>query len=617
MFIRETETKNRKTGAVYIKHQLVESIRTESGPRQRVVMDLGHLDIDRSRWKSLAIAIADRLAGTQSVVEEDPEIQQVAEKALGHYDFLTSAREKRDTRKREARYVNVDVTTTTTSFNRSLGAELVAGEYYRRVGFEKIFSSLGFDAQRRSLAKAVILARLISPGSELSSHRWITRISALPEMLEIDVSTVGKDAIYETADLLYAKKHEIEAMANRIWTQKMDYKRRLLLFDITNTYFEGSCKDNHLARFGHSKEKRSDCRLVALGLVTDEMGAPVHSEIYEENRSEPSTLAGIIDSLAAVNTISAPLSIAMDRGIATKENLELLKERGYPYIVIERFDKRSTYTEQFRDAKESFTKMEKKGSGAVYVKAIPCEEGTRVLCLSEGRAAKEHSMDEARRARFLEALSKLKGRIEAGRLRNEFKVANALGRITSKYPSIAKHYEIEPLYDVTSENQTPRKLRGIEVKELESNSERASLQGCYTITTSHEDLTAEEIWNLYMTLVRVEEAFRSLKSDLGLRPVYHQNAERTAAHLFISVLAYHIMAAIEYDLRANGDTRRWSTVKETLSTHIRSTIIFTDDKDQIHHLRVSSTPEACHKEIYDTLKVKDTTKRKHRIVARL
>ncbi len=604
MFIRETETKNRKTGAVYIKHQLVESIRTESGPRQRVVMDLGHLDIDRSRWKSLAIAIADRLAGTQSVVEEDPEIQQVAEKALGHYDFLTSAREKRDTRKREARYVNVDVTTTTTSFNRSLGAELVAGEYYRRVGFEKIFSSLGFDAQRRSLAKAVILARLISPGSELSSHRWITRISALPEMLEIDVSTVGKDAIYETADLLYAKKHEIEAMANRIWTQKMDYKRRLLLFDITNTYFEGSCKDNHLARFGHSKEKRSDCRLVALGLVTDEMGAPVHSEIYEENRSEPSTLAGIIDSLAAVNTISAPLSIAMDRGIATKENLELLKERGYPYIVIERSDKRSTYTEQFRDAKESFTKMEKKGSGAVYVKTVPCEEGTRVLCLSEGRAAKEHSMDEARQARFLEAVSKLKRRIEAGRLRNEFKVANALGRITSRYPSIAKHYEIKPLYDIASDNQAPRKLRGLEVQELESSSERASLQGCYTITTSHKDLDPEEIWNLYMTLVRVEEAFKSLRSDLGLRPVYHQKTERTAAHLFTSVLAYHIMAAIEYDLRANGDTRRFSTIKEILSTHIRSTIIFTDDKDQIHHLRVSSTPEACHKEIYDTLKVK-------------
>ncbi|MCL4449396.1 MAG: transposase, partial [Actinobacteria bacterium] len=140
-----------------------------------------------------------------------------------------------------------------------------------------------------------------------------------------------------------------------------------------------------------------------------------------------------------------------------------------------------------------------------------------------------------------QALSKLKERIEAGRLKNEFKVANALGRITSnantKYPSIAKHYEIKPLYDITSENQNLRKLKSLEVKELESNSKRASLYGCYTITTSHKDLNAKEIWNLYMTLVRVEEAFRSLKSDLGLRPVYHQLAERTAAHLFISVLA--------------------------------------------------------------------------------
>ncbi|MCL4448151.1 MAG: IS1634 family transposase [Actinobacteria bacterium] len=324
-------------------------------------MDLGHLDVDRSQWKSLATAIADRLAGIQSLLQEDPEIAKAAEKALDHYDFLATSRERRDTRKREARYVNVDVATAATSFNRSFGAELLAGEYYRRVGFEKIFSSLGLDARRRSLAKAVILARLISPGSELLSHRWITRISALPEMLEMDVSTVGKDAIYETADLLYAKKHEIEAMANRIWTQKIPYKRRLLLFDITNTYFEGSCKDNHAPRFGHSKEKRSDCRLVALGLVTDEMGVPVHSEIYEGNRSEPSTMSNIIDSLSAVNTIPTPLSIVMDRGIATKENLELLKKRGYPYIVIERSDKRSTYTEQFLNAKEGFTQDGEEG----------------------------------------------------------------------------------------------------------------------------------------------------------------------------------------------------------------------------------------------------------------
>ncbi|KJF16043.1 hypothetical protein AXFE_31170 [Acidithrix ferrooxidans] len=133
--------------------------------------------------------------------------------------------------------------------------------------------------------------------------------------------------------------------------------------------------------------------------------------------------------------------------------------------------------------------------------------------------------------------------------------------------------------------------------------------GAYVIDTSHSELDAGEIWNIYTTLTKVEDAFRSLKSDLGLRPVYHQLASRTAAHLFISVLAYHLLSAIELTLRQNNDKRRWSTIKEQLNSHRRATIVLTSDKGVVYHIRTSGVPEPVHKEIYRLLGVSDPLKR--------
>ena len=149
----------------------------------------------------------------------------------------------------------------------------------------------------------------------------------------------------------------------------------------------------------------------------------------------------------------------------------------------------------------------------------------------------------------------------------------------------------------------------------ESRDERATLTGCYVIETSHRDLEAKEVWDLYTTLTRVEDAFRALKSELGIRPIYHQLAGRTQAHLFVSVLAYHLLACIERTLREQGDTRRWSTIRTQLSTHQRTTVMLTDEQENVHHIRVSGTPESIHREIYRKLAVKDPLKRQHRVIA--
>ncbi|MDD4401752.1 MAG: transposase [Desulfitobacteriaceae bacterium] len=141
-----------------------------------------------------------------------------------------------------------------------------------------------------------------------------------------------------------------------------------------------------------------------------------------------------------------------------------------------------------------------------------------------------------------------------------------------------------------------------------------TLTGCYVIETSYQDMQAEEIWELYNTLTQVEYAFRSLKTDLGMRPVYHHQADRTRGHLFISVLADHLLICIENHLRDQGDTRKWESIKDALASHCRTTIIMNNDKNQVHHIRISGQKEAVHDDIYRKLNVKDPTKRIHRVL---
>ena len=615
MFVRETLTKNRDTGRVYKKHQLVESLRTPKGPRQRIVMELGTLGLDKSQWKRFSSLVASRLAGKTSLFDYDPSVIRAAEAALGHYDYTKTAKQEKASRKRTSEFVPVDIHTASTSFNRSLGPELVANEFFKRLGFDEVLRGLGIEPARRSLIKAQVIGRLIAPGSDLLTHRWIKNKSALPELLEVDISGVGKDQIYEIADLLISKKEQIEAKLNKAQLNLFS-KPELLLFDLTNTYLEGEGKKNALAKYGHSKEKRSDCLLVTLALVVDERGLPIYSEILEGNQYEPRALSDVLDTLDRQGGLfhGTPPSVVMDRGIATKANLDLLRARNYPYIVVERVTDTARFIDEFAQRADTFEKVDDDQDREVFVRALECDEGTKVLCFSKPRAQRDAEINKTRQLRFTDAFARLNARIQKGQLKNETKVATQLGKLATRYPSAFKNYEVIWSFESST---TPRKVTSLELKAKDSLVDKEALYGCYVITATHTEISGPEIWHLYMTLTKVEGAFRSLKSNLGLRPVFHHGTKRTKAHLFISVLSYHLLSAIEHSLRLVGDNRSWSTINETLSTHMRSTLIFTDDKDQIHHLRVSSVPEPEHKEIYDALGVKDKLPRHHRVVGRL
>lgn len=616
MFIREYKTKNKKTNSTYITHRLVQSIQTEKGPRQRIIMNLGNVLLPKSEWKKLAYALEAKLTGQACLLENEPEIERVASKAIEHSRLVQNIKESEIAVKKKRELLTIDLKSVKTKKNRTLGPELVGNKTWELLDFDAILSGCGFDKKQLALAKAVIIGRLICPGSDLATHRWFQSRSSLNELLCTDLGNVGKDMFYEIIDDILSCKGTIEQELRMREKELFPRADSILLYDLTNTYFEGSCLGNSLAEYGKCKSHRTDCPLVTLALVVDSYGFPIFSQIYKGNQSEPETFEGILGKLekdiSGDQIILIRPTIVMDRGIATEDNIKLLKQKQYPYIVIERRDTESDYESEFKQAKETFEKIEADKKSAygddnhVYIKRIEHAENTcRVLCLSEGKERKERAIDSKKEGRFTEDLKQLNKSIEKGSVKKLNKVIERVGRIKERHHMVSKHYNI------TIEKTENEIVSSVNWTRINTEKNEAKLYGCYVIETTHKELEAKQIWKLYMTLTRVESAFRALKSELGFRPVYHQSSERTEGHLFISVLAYHMLNTIEKKLTKKGDTRSWATIRDVLSTHERNTVVMTAEDGSNHHYTVSSEAESEQQKIYDILGVKDPLRPVH------
>jgi len=606
MFIRAVTSRDRTSGTVYTSHQLVESFRSERGPRQRVVMYLGALDLPKAQWRALAAILEARFTGQAGLFEAESNLQAIADTAFAHHGVKESLRHARSEREAAAEMVRVDLQSAATSLSRSLGPELVASAFFDRLGITEILSRCGLNNQQLDLAKVVIIGRLIKPSSDLATWRWMRTHSSLPEFLKTDLEKIGKDAVYEIADRIWLCKDALEKGLRAQEGTLFPCEENVFLYDLTNTYFEGRCQGNKLAKRGKSKEKRTDCPLVTLALAVDAQGFPLFTQIYEGNQPEPETLVNVLDRLERDGAgLFQPLkpTLVMDRGIATTANLLLIKGRGYPYLLIERRDVAKDFEADFENGRGDFQQIAGEEPGErVYVKKIDTEdnESASLLCFSEGKAEKESGIDTLKEKRFCEDMTRLQKSVAKGNIKAADKVNQRIGRIRERYPSIAQHYKI----DLTL-SEDGKKAVALVLTRTKGMESRAQRQGCYVIQTSHHEFTPERIWKLYTTLTRVESAFRALKSDLGFRPVRHQIERRTKGHLFISVLAYHLLISIEQTLRGLDDHRSWATLNEELDTHQRSTLSLRGEGTILYQIRLSGTPEPKHAEIYRLLNVKD------------
>jgi transposase len=370
---------------------------------------------------------------------------------------------------------------------------------------------------------------------------------------------------------------------------------------LTSTYFEGQAKRNPQAKLGYSRDSRPDCKQVVVGLVLDRNGFPKAHEVFDGNVQDRSTVGQMLDVLEKRAGKKPGSTVIVDRGMAYQENLDEIRGHHYHYIVAGRQPERNEWLEELEKdegweevirvpsprnpfQKKSKVEIKREGKGDEVI----------VLCRSEGRQQKDRAIREKQEGRLLKDLDRLKQRVEQGHLKRADKIHQAIGRLKERYPRVARYYAIE--HDV----------EGKIISWREDSAKKAiavKLDGSYVLKTDRQDLTAEEIWRTYILLTRVEDAFRDMKTPLMERPIFHQLKHRTQTHIFLCVLAYHLLAVIEQYFLDDGIHTSWATLRDELSTHQVVTVALPTDSGGILRIRKGTTPETTHREIYKTLGV--------------
>ena len=621
MYIRRTTIKSHQTGGTYFTHRLVESVRTDQGVRQRTLLNLGtDFPYARTDWLPLAHRIEQIVRGQGTLFPLDT----ILEKAAHHYAarlILAQSKPGSDEPASEEGakgdepsqdLQTVDINSLEMLRPRSVGVEHTALGVLEKLGMPDKLRQLGLNDPQLNAAVGLVIARMAAPGSELSTHNWLQEHSGLGELLGWDFARTSLTQLYQVTDLLLKHKEVIEKFLFDQEKRAFEFEETITLYDLTNTYFEGEGAENELAKRGRSKEKRSDCPLVTLGLLLDGSGFPKKSKVFSGNVSEPTTLAEMISRLEKDTqggqrveekksfqssdmvqlTLKAKPTIVMDAGLATEANLLWLTEQGYHYVVVSRKRHR-----QFSEEDAVIVKDEVQGLVKVQRVVNESTKEVELYCHSEQREKKDEAILDSFSQRYEAGLEKLKAGLDKKTgCHDHGKIMERLGRLKERYARAAQHYTVEVTVDPSG-----KKVIAIQWQLKETQKPAIVHPGVYCLRTNQMEWNEKIIWHTYTMLTDLESVFRSLKSELGFRPVFHQKKDRVESHLFITVLAYHVVHGIRHQLKAKGINDSWNSLRKKLAGQNRTTVTMNHQNGQQIHIRKSTRPEPPQQLIYDAL----------------
>ena len=684
MFIRRTQTRPSAQGEPYFTYRLVRSERVGGKVRQFTLINLGrHFPLSQDLWPAFCLHMAARLApqSSQLPLDTPPAVALLAQRYAAQITPLSEVgtgrvgalRPRRDgtavpsvvpapTASAEgaahpqsridfdaptaaaalctpapfaapvAEQDWVDAATLQVLDARSIGVEALGLHALRSLGVIEHLESAGLNRVSVAAAVGQIVARMAKPGSERATHRWLTRTSALGELMDFDFATLSLTRLYQVADALWRQHDALEAALYTRLDTMFGLHSTVALYDLTNTYFEGLAAGNAQAKRGHSKEKRSDAPLLTLGLVLDGEGFVRRSQVFSGNVHEASSLQQMLIGLDAPKGAM----VVLDRGIVTKENLTWLREKGYRYLVMSRERRAITAPQTLVTASGDSVRIERvvdAGEGA--------DGDVRLLCHSDKRAAKEAAMTALQRQRFEAGLEKIRVSLSKPKTRTQADVIHQrIGRLREAHASVAQHYQINvseaptaAADDAAQNNRIKAKAtqsKATQSKAIQNNvtdmrwtfdptaHSKAALAGHYVIRSNDHSLSADALWRHYIQLTELEAVFRSLKSELGLRPIHHQLENRCKAHLWISVLAYQCVMFLRRTLKANGKDggihASWHSIRTQMEGQRRITATFAAQAGGTLHIRKTSQPEPDAKVIYAALGIADqpgATRRRH------
>lgn len=621
---------NPATGEIDHYYRIKESFRDASGcVRTRLMLAAGFLPelttdeiCDIRRGLTYLLQQSGALPGQKCLFDMDP-MKDMSEKVCRYiHSFwnemkrkgtIDAARESYEESVRKARRL-VDVNTVEHTDAREVGAENVCLQAIRELQIDKFLQRKGWNERKINATLASLIVRTIYSPSEWKALRLLEENSAAMELLTGHFGDCPTQReVYAAAPELYALKEDLERHLCRRTDSLFNLTNRIMLFDLTNFYFEGSKRQSAKAKFGRSKEKRSDCKLLVLALAINTEGFIRYSSILEGNTADPQSLPDMVERIIAQNPVlSHPeekVLVVIDAGIATEDNLKLLKDSGYNYLCVSR-TKLKDYT--LKDEGRKVTVLDG-CQRPITLAAVAHETGCDYYLQvnSPSKSMTESSMNRQWRERFEAELLKARRALSTkGGVKTYEKVVERVGRAMGKYPSISKYYQVE--YIRSEEN--PKLMADIRWKLTITEEAQEQRYGTYFLRTNIPTLDEKSTWEYYNLIREIETSNRQLKTDLELRPIFHKKDESTDAHLFFGLLAYWIVNTIRYKLRQKGITHYWTELKRILSTQKAITTEGTNALGERMTLRLCSEPTDQAAAIYNYLSYTSTPFPRHYII---
>jgi len=601
MFIRAVHKKDKSKSKTYIYYRLTHSYRVGNKTRQVVLLNLGKLEkIAKSDHKTLANRIEEIMSGINNTLFSDipahiEEQAQYFAKQIAKEKIFSSKKSKTISKEIENNYQNVDLESIEQIESKDIGGEWLVKQAFERLNIPETLKAIGLDTKQVEIAQLLLTAKLLHPSSELETERWLNENTGAFELYD-NIDKVSRYMLYQASIKMYKQKQELDKLIYNNINDLFSGRNRIVIYDLTNMYFEGQMNRSEKAEFGRSKQKRNDRRLIGLALSIDGLGFVRYSQFYSGNISEPGTFLDLINSLKEQldfdSQTEKPL-IVMDAGISTEENLELIRN-DYDYVCVSR-----TVPKEYTLLSNTATEISDNRGNKIELEKIDVE-GKDDLFLkvkSAQKTIKESSMDEKLTHRLESQLTEIKEKLSKKRtLKKITKIHEKVGAIKSKLSRVGWLYEIE--YTEDTEKGIVTDITWKRKKEKEKP------KGEYFLRYTKNAILEDKIWDAYNQTRDVEAVFRCLKTDLNIRPIHHQNDQHIESHVWLGILAYQVVNYTRRELKQNGITHSWSSIVEIMRSMQTSITSVNNDKNETVYIKLCTRPNIKQKQIFDALNFK-------------
>lgn len=595
MYLKASFRHNPAINNIAAYYRLVESYRNEfDRVCHKTLLNIGFWPKATGEQKDKVVDhLNERYKNELALFEETDE--QVME-WVNHFWNEMIAKKTIDRKTMEQKHRLVQVDSIKHKEAREIGTEWICAGAWHQLKLSELFASLGWPEEKVQLAMTQVISRAAYPYSELATGRWIKENSAVCDITGYDVNKMTKDKLYQSALDLYQHKATIEKHLSTTTNELFDLQDRIILYDLTNTYFEGAKRHSQLAKYGRSKEKRSDAKLIVLAMVINIEGFIKYSAIHEGNYADTTDIHSLVEKLSCNTSAIAKPIVVMDAGIATEKNLATLTVQGYKYVVVSRA-KIKDY-QPVQQGKETY--LLTKSKKIIRLSLVHSEKYTDSFLKVESpaKAMKEQGIKNRLEQGYEQQLHVIKQSLsKPGGIKKVDKVQQRIGRAKQKYPSIHHLYHIA--LDTDRATQTVKNMYwqkdGLKAREANEK------MGAYFLRTNLEQTDEALEWMIYNTIREIESTFRILKTDLDLRPIYHKNDKPTMAHLHLGLMAYWLVNTIRYQLKQSGIHDDWQEIKRKASTQKSVLTTAQNSYNKIIHIKRCTEPTESLKKIHNAL----------------